>query len=175
MTWYNGQGRTCGRVLQAVELYLGLPIAERVQFEDPSQLLLHGKPIGRYTWEGDDKPVLTFTPFQGLSDDQIRTANQNQYYLSFYLDEPLLKDFVRYTVQEIKKVISLWEAEYLIWVRDFWKGDWTQPIKTQEAENMEMKIKAIITSSSHGYLVPEYRDQWRHLAMCAVWEWSKRL
>lgn len=153
----NYTGKSVGRVLHALEVYVNQShIVDTVQVGD-GVVTFHDKPFATYVWE-ENTPVLTFDQF-------IRADRycKRQYFHKPLLDFREISCTFDYCIQELSKVISCYEAEMIVWKRDY-VSDGIIP------EDLKVKIqKHLISSYGNPILSDKLNDLWWHAALCVAY------
>jgi hypothetical protein len=161
--WSYYKGRSCGRIIHAIDMYCGLRIAEEIQIGNGT-ITLYGKPFATYTWEDEDIPNIIFTL------DQDKSFIKNQFLLKPFIDNYNFANEIPFIVQELRHKLTLDQGLHIKWI-------WESKGNNKYWNSVDIKIKIILKALiPHMYLEDNsfgkinIEDIWEHLAYCAIYE-----
>ncbi len=176
MSWSKYEGRSAGRMLHCLDVYnqgsCNLNIDEVTIGNN--ELFYHRKKFAEIvSWSvvGErETPIFKFIQFDEVYYKHVPSAlEKSQYIKRPFVDNSAVTGNLYYTIQEVKKVLTLEEACMIIWIRDKHNEDW--PILSISSLNrIESKIKDVLSECYWGRAY-EYGiwQHWKHIALCSVY------
>lgn len=161
--WSKYKGRSCGRIIHAIDMYCGLRIAEEIKIGN-GKIELYGKPFATYTWEDEDVPNISFAT------NTDKSFYKNQFMLKPFIDNYIFANEVPFIVQELRHKLTLDQGLHIKWI-------WEDKYNDKYWHGLDIIIKNIVnTLIPKIYLEDNYfckinvEDIWEHLAYCAIYE-----
>ena len=99
MNYTKYRGKTCGRILHALEVYRVMRVDEVIVGD--KEVYLFGNKLAQFSWEEGDTPDFIF------HGENRKEYTRNQFFKKPFLDDHFTLIQLDYCVQEIKKLISL--------------------------------------------------------------------
>lgn len=114
----------------------------------------------------DDLPVFEFYDIENSPTRNRAEMSRLQYLKKPFVDNPNMLYGATWATQAVGDSLSLREAEFVIFARDKWDGDFDAVGFNQPA--LPDKIKSIVHEVYYRR-VPEAASFWKHFLLCAVY------
>jgi len=164
------RGRGGHRIIKALELYCRGQRVDEWQWGD-GKVTRGSCLIAWYDWVGEtDVPHFDFFVSDRYKPDVVSEWRRNQYILKPWMNVRVIPHQILYIVQEIRKRLTIFHADQLIWIRDEYEDGWESGMGVNRIKEI---VTELIEEHGHGYINPT-DEIVKHLALSSVYELTLR-